>query len=81
MECFNEYYVGEIANFMGKCRFYRKTGCKIGEMEGDLFYEEWFLGMRFRIEFGITLWQYLGWHYNNIQADEKVADNLFCFIN
>ena len=20
-----------------KCRFYRKTGCKIGEMEGDLF--------------------------------------------
>ena len=37
MECFNEYYVGKIANFMEKCRFYRKTGCKIEEMEGDLF--------------------------------------------
>ena len=61
MECFNECYVGKIANFRGKCRFYRKTGCKIGEMEGNLFYEEWFLGMRFRIEFGMTLWQYSGW--------------------
>lgn len=38
MECFNEYYVGEIVNFMGKCRFYRKTGYKIREMEGDLFW-------------------------------------------
>ena len=37
MECFNEYYEGEIANFMEKCRFYRKTGCKIEEMEDDLF--------------------------------------------
>ena len=37
MECFNEYYVGKIANFMGKCRFYRKMGCKIRKMEGDLF--------------------------------------------
>ena len=34
MECFNEYYVGEIANFMGKCRFYRKTPSKIEEMDG-----------------------------------------------
>ena len=37
MECFNEYYVGKIANFMGKYRFYRKTGCKIEQMEGNLF--------------------------------------------
>ena len=34
MECFNEYYVGKIANFMGKCRFYRKTPSKIEEMDG-----------------------------------------------
>ena len=39
-------------------------------MEGNLFYEEWFLGMRFRIEFGMTLWQYLEWHYDNIRDDD-----------
>ena len=40
MECFNEYYVGEIANFMGKCRFYSKTGCKMKKIEDNLIYEE-----------------------------------------
>lgn len=40
MEYFNEYYVGKIANFMEKCRFYRKTGLQNEEIEGNLFYEE-----------------------------------------
>lgn len=69
MECFNEYYVGEIVNFMRKCRFYRKTGCKMKKMEGDLFW--WRMIFRNEIPnrvrnddittFGMTLWQYSGW--------------------
>ena len=40
MECFNEYYVGEIANFMEKCRFYRKTGFKMKKWKAIYFNEE-----------------------------------------
>ena len=40
MECFNEYYVGKIAIFMGKCRFYRKTRCKMKKWKAIYFDEE-----------------------------------------
>mgnify|MGYP006361216705 FL=1 len=85
MECFNEYYVGEIANFMRKCRFYRKTGCKMKKWKAIYFDEEWFLGIDSESSSewhydnirndditisGMTVLQYSEWNYDNIRDDD-----------
>ena len=60
---------GKLQILWGKCRFYRKTGCKIEQMEGNLFW--WRMIFRNKIPnrvrndtvtiFGITVLQYSEW--------------------
>jgi hypothetical protein len=49
--------------------FIENRTAKLKKWKAIYFNEEWFLGMRFRIEFGMTLWQYLEWRCDNIRND------------